>query len=69
MIDLCTIAGLHEHNHQLAAYCCDAWRVLPLGNWVSQGKGSLRHRRFTGTASTASIQPTREISHAWLPLR
>ena len=44
MIDLGTIAGLHEHDHQLAAYCprCDAWRVLPLGEWVSQGKGSLR---------------------------
>ena len=44
IIDLGSIAGLHEHNHQLSAYCprCDAWRVLPLGEWVSQGKGSLR---------------------------
>jgi hypothetical protein len=71
MIDLGSIAGLYEHQHELHAHCprCDAWRVLPLGEWVSQGKGSLRHRRFTGTASTASIEPTREISHAWLPLR
>ena len=44
VIDLGSIAGLHEHDHQLAAYCprCDAWRVLPLGEWVIQGKGSLR---------------------------
>jgi hypothetical protein len=44
MIDLGTIAGLHAHDHQLAAYCprCDAWRVLPLDEWVTQGKGSLR---------------------------
>ncbi|MBP1688688.1 MAG: hypothetical protein H6Q33_4831, partial [Deltaproteobacteria bacterium] len=30
--------------HQLAAYCprCDAWRLLPLDEWVTQGKGSLR---------------------------
>ncbi len=44
IIDLGTIAGLHERDHQLAAYCrrCDAWRVLPLGECVGQGKGSLR---------------------------
>jgi hypothetical protein len=44
MIDLGSIAGLHEHDHELHVYCprCDAWRVLPLGEWVSQGKGSLR---------------------------
>ena len=44
MIDLGSIAGLHEHGHQLAAYCrrCDAWRVLPLAEMVAQGKGSLR---------------------------
>ncbi|MDH4167391.1 MAG: hypothetical protein OEV90_13420 [Gammaproteobacteria bacterium] len=44
MIDLGSVAGLHEHGHQLAAYCprCDAWRVLPLDEMVAQGKGSLR---------------------------
>jgi len=44
MIDLGTLAGLHEHDHQLAAYCprCDRWRVLPLGEWDSQGKGASR---------------------------
>jgi len=32
MIDLGSLAGLHEHDHSLAADCrrCDAWRVLPL---------------------------------------
>lgn len=44
MIDLGTIAGLHEHEHQLAAYCptCGRWRVLPLAHLVANGKGSLR---------------------------
>jgi len=43
MIDLGTLGGLHEHQHELAAYCpcCDRWRVLPLPEMVSQGKGSL----------------------------
>ena len=32
MIDLGTIAGLHEHRHRLDAYCprCDRWAELPL---------------------------------------
>jgi len=44
MIDLGTIGGLHQHHHELHAYRlrCDRWRVLPLAEWVSQGKGSLR---------------------------
>jgi hypothetical protein len=44
VIDLGSIAGLHEHGHTLAAYCrhCDAWRVLPLTEMVTQGMGSLR---------------------------
>ena len=38
MIDLGTLAGLHAHDHQLAAYCprCDAWRVLPLASYSAQ---------------------------------
>ena len=44
MIDLGSIAGLHAHAPELHASClrCDRWRVLPLAEWVSQGKGSLR---------------------------
>jgi hypothetical protein len=35
MIDLSTVAGLREHQHQLAAYCprCDAWRVYRCDAW------------------------------------
>jgi hypothetical protein len=42
VIDLGSIAGLHEH--ELRAYCarCDRWSVLPLAGLVAQGKGSLR---------------------------
>jgi hypothetical protein len=44
MIDLASIAGLHEHRHELHAYClhCDCWRVLELDLMVRQGRGSLR---------------------------
>ena len=44
MIDLGTLAGLHEHQHELHAYClrCDRWRVLPLDRMVAEGRGSLR---------------------------
>jgi len=71
MIDLGSIAGLHVHDHQLHAYClrCDAWRVLLLGEWISQDKGSVRHLRFTVTASSALIGPTWKISHGRVELR
>lgn len=44
MIDLGTLAGLLEHEHQLAAYClrCDRWRVLPLAELVAAGHGARR---------------------------
>ena len=44
MIDLGSIAGLHEHGHQLAAYCqhCDRWVVLPLAELIAAGRGSRR---------------------------
>jgi hypothetical protein len=44
MIDPSTLAGLHEHRHQLAAYYprCDRWRVLPLADLIAQGHGSRR---------------------------
>jgi len=44
MIDLGSIAGLYEHEHELRAYCprCDRWAVLLLAELVRQGKGSLR---------------------------
>ena len=68
MFDLGTIEGLHQHKHQLAAYCprCDAWRLVPLGERVNQGKGSVRHLRFTVAAASAPIEPTWTINHAWM---
>jgi len=44
MIDLGCIAGLHDRNHELHAYCgyCDRWCVLDLAQMVRQGKGSTR---------------------------
>jgi hypothetical protein len=49
MIDLGTLAGLLEHEHQLAAYCrrCSRWRVLPLAELGAAGHGS---RRFPLTS-------------------
>jgi hypothetical protein len=44
MIDLGSIAGLLEHDHQLHAYCshCERWRMLDLAEMVCAGKGFLR---------------------------
>jgi RNase P subunit RPR2 len=44
MIDLSTLACLHEHENTLAAYCprCDRWLVLPLAELVAAGHGSRR---------------------------
>lgn len=41
MIDLGSIAGLHEHGHQLAAYCqrCDRWVVLDPAALINAGDG------------------------------
>lgn len=44
MIDLGTLAGLHEHQHELLAYClrCDRWRTLDVAHMVRQGLGDRR---------------------------
>lgn len=44
MIDVGSLAGLLEHQHQLAAYClrCDRWRELPLAELVAGGHGARR---------------------------
>jgi hypothetical protein len=44
IIDLSTLAGLHRHQHQLAAYCplCDRWAQLDLAAMVSAGLGDRR---------------------------
>ena len=44
VIDLGTVADLHEHRHRLDAYCprCDRWAELPLAEMVAAGYGERR---------------------------
>lgn len=44
MIDLGTLGGLHERDHQLHAYCarCVRWSVLDLEAMVRLGQGDRR---------------------------
>lgn len=44
MIDLGSIAGLHERQHELHARCdrCDRWQALDLGRMVREGLGARR---------------------------
>ena len=44
MIDLGSIAGLYEREHELHAYYsrCDRWAVLPLAQMVAMGHGARR---------------------------
>ena len=44
MIDLGSLAGLHQHNHELHAYCpsCDRWTRLDLAAMVAAGHGERR---------------------------
>ncbi len=44
MIDLGTLAGLLERQHELHAYCgrCDRWRTLDLHRLVTVGLGAKR---------------------------
>jgi RNase P subunit RPR2 len=76
MIDLGSITGLHEHEHEHRAYCprCDRWAVLPLAELVSQGKGSLRspiNLRCQGCGERGRLQvrppmPTHPRSVGWM---
>jgi hypothetical protein len=64
MIDLGTIAGLHEREHELHAYClhCDRWRVLDLEGMVRRGLGARRlpltvRCRECGEVGTLQVRP------------
>ena len=64
MIDLGTLAGLHEHQHALAAYCqrCDRWSILPLARLIEQGQGPRRlpltvRCRDCGDAGRLQVRP------------
>jgi hypothetical protein len=64
MIDLGSIAGLHEREHELHAYChrCDRWRVLDLALMVRRGLGERRLPRTVrclrcGEVGTLQVRP------------
>jgi hypothetical protein len=41
MVTLDTFRALHEHEHNLAAYCptCERWAVLDLERLIAEGRG------------------------------
>lgn len=64
MIDLGSISGLLEHEHELHAYCprCERWLALDLQRMVREGKGSLRlpftvRCRGCGDAGQLQVRP------------
>jgi hypothetical protein len=79
MIDLGSIAGLLEHDHQPVAYCgsCDSWAVLPLAELVRQGKESprlpirakCRQCSEVGRLQVRPPMPTRTNANGWMELR
>jgi hypothetical protein len=79
MIDLGSVAGLHEHDHELHAFCgrCDRWGLLPLERLIAQGKGSLRppirvRCRDCGEAGQIQVRPPIPEwtnSNGWMAMR
>lgn len=77
MIDLGSIAGLHDRQHELHAYCvrCDRWRELELSLLIARGLGARRlplRVRCTGCGEAGVLQvrppvPTRATSGWILP--
>ena len=64
MIDLGSIAGLHQHAHELLAYClrCERWRKLDLECLVRDGHGARRlpitvRCRRCGEAGQLQVRP------------
>lgn len=78
MIDLGTLAGLLEHDHELPEYCsrCDRWAVLPLAEFVRRGMGSLRlplrvRCRDCGEVGRIQVRPpmpTWSNTNGWIAL-
>jgi len=75
MIDLGTIAGLHQHDHELHAYClgCDRWSVLPLAHLVANGHGARRlpvavRCRGCGEPGQLQVRPPmpRRLAPGWV---
>ena len=77
MIDLGSIAGLYERQHELHAYCmrCDRWQELDLPLLIARGHGSRRlplRVRCTRCGNPGVLQvrppvPTRAASGWILP--
>lgn len=75
MIDIGSISGLFEREHQLLAFCahCDRWSVLDLEAMVQRGLGdrrlplTVRCRRChkTGTLQVRPPMPARS-STGWI---
>ena len=62
VIVLNTLRALHEHDHQLAAYCatCERWAVLDLERLIAQGRGDYC---FVGRKPRCSVsRPKRDIA-------
>jgi hypothetical protein len=56
LVALDTFRALHEHEHQLAAYCatCERWAVLNLERLIAEGRGKYR---FVGRKRRCSYCP------------
>ena len=79
MIDLGSIAGLHEHGHQLACHCvrCDRWALLDLAAMINAGHDE-RPLPITvrcqlcgesGQVQARPIMPAWTNSNGWMELR
>jgi len=76
VIDLSTLAGLHRHQHQLAAYWprCDRWAEIDLAAMVDAGLGDRRLPigvRCSACGSPGQLQvrppvPTRSPVGGWM---
>jgi hypothetical protein len=75
VIDLGSIAGLYEREHELHAYCmrCDRWAVLNLEAMVRTGQGDrrlpLRVRcRWCGAMGQLQVRPPMPVhqSTGWI---
>jgi len=83
MVDLSSIAGLHERQHEMRCYCakCHRWRTLDLRSLISRGRGNQRvpfamralrwARRGPNTTPDAATQQYIRLDHAarWLAER
>ena len=78
MIDLGSIAGLYEHDHELRAYCpgCDRSAVLDLVAMIEAGNGERRlpntvRCKRCGEAGRLQVRPPMPRwtnSHGWVQL-